>query len=175
MVTILLSLILAVPAYGLWGSNRLASWICIVLIVLLLFAGMVWRDEARAHVNWVDHWSKSEKERIADRRRAEAQVDAEERRRLERAREKIERREKRHMEKLDRDSKKAIERYRKERGYTTEENNGYEIEPNAALYKCDWCGQGVRTRAERAIVKDGVIVRFKCPYCRNYTQTKRSA
>lgn len=56
-MTILISLILAVPAVVLWNSDRLASWLCIGAIVLLLFFGMASREEARAQVNWTTYWA----------------------------------------------------------------------------------------------------------------------
>lgn len=57
-MTLILAILLAIPAYVLWDSNRLASWLCIGVIVLLLFAGMSFRKDAKAYLNRRDYWAK---------------------------------------------------------------------------------------------------------------------
>lgn len=77
-MTIILSLILAVPAYVLWDSNRLGSFLCIGAIVLLLFAGFTVRQDAKAYVNRREYWAMSGKDRARAMRRWEEEAELEE-------------------------------------------------------------------------------------------------
>ena len=62
-MSLLIAAVLAVPAYVLWESNRLASWLCIGVIVLVLFVGAVFRADARAYVNCRNYWARGGPER----------------------------------------------------------------------------------------------------------------
>ena len=55
---LLLAILLIVPAYVLWESNQLASWLCIGLIVLLLFSVMSFREDAKAYVRCRNYWAR---------------------------------------------------------------------------------------------------------------------
>ena len=56
-MSILLSVILIVPAIVLWDSDQLASWLCIGAIALLLFGRSVCREDAKAQANWRRYWA----------------------------------------------------------------------------------------------------------------------
>ena len=56
-MTLILVILLAIPAYVLWDSDRLASWLCIGAIVLLILFSMNFREDAKAYVRRREYWA----------------------------------------------------------------------------------------------------------------------
>lgn len=133
-----------------WGS--VTAWVIIGVIALIWFIRMVWIDDARAHINWVDYWSRAGKER-----RRHAEVDGYE--------EKPDRREvvermRREAAERERHEKEAHDRMIAERDASERKNKNV-----MQMVLCERCGSGARQIHRLTYPSGGTYVEYQCPRC----------
>ena len=142
MIAALLTLLLLFILY-VGSDDSTTVVISLVLIALVWFLRMIWVDDARAYVNWTDHWSRSGKQRALDRRRWEAEASAEQ----------------------DRKRAEALKRKHRKEERERKREAKREAERKVPAIKCDRCGHDVRLIHEVTYPNGTKYIEYQCPYC----------
>lgn len=136
-----------------WGSAE--SWVVVILLALLWFGRMVWIDDARAHVNWMNYWSRNGKDRAMMRHRWNADAKEEE-------------------ERIRAKSRKTYDQTQKGRGLQKAgmEWTAGNVRHENTTYPCPVCGDVMAEQHRVEYSSGAVYVTYKCVKCRKEMPVK---